>query len=251
MKSNLVASLLGISAILMSNSALASQVTVGPFTDFNEVVSARVPMEFQTLFFRQLHSVAIPNFPNFAIVPPPTSCAPNQAPSCVLFPFHDALLLGGVDFPQRVAGIAFNTVDDADPATDLRITTIYGVNLNAGDGGIQLGGVSSTSPEFTAQNERFIGADGRIYLASASMLLAQDEIRTFLGTGFDLSMLHGDPLKQYYVFETIIPGTDLLTFLAPAPVPGPTTWLLMASGIVMLGGRALRSQISRASADLA
>lgn len=243
MKSYLVASFFAISFLIISSNALASRVTTGPFVDFNDLVlpnPARGPVTAQTLHLVNLHSTAIPNFPYYAIVPPATPCSPNQAPGCVLFPFYDAVIFGGIDFPERIAGIAFHTTDDTDPTSDLRITTIYGINLNANNGTIELNGVSATSPEFLAHDERFIGATGSVYFANDVKILDLEEVRTYLGVGFDLSLLQGDPHRNFYVFDTTIPGADLSTFLAPVTVPGPASWLLMASAIGVFGARVLR-----------
>jgi hypothetical protein len=243
MKTSLLAISAAAASLLIATSAMAAPFTRAPVVDFRaQVTLSLVPNFYNTLSL--LPYIGVPNSsppPNWLMqVNPVTPCAPNTGPPCILFSFYDNITFHGPGpaFPERIIGVAFHSGDDASPTSDLRITTIYGLDLNFGGTALSVGGVDARAPQFVAAGESFLGRDGRSYLASSSRVVPISGLASDLGPAFDLSIFGGDSAGLVYVFDTYIPNGDIQN--VATSVPEPASWALMIAGFGMVGGAARR-----------
>jgi hypothetical protein len=109
----------------------------------------------------------------------------------------------------------------------LRITTIYGRDLNPTGQAFEVTGFNPTAPELTVvPPETFFGNSGTAYTSDFSTVSTLVELPALL-PGFDLSPFLGDPGSIVYVFETTVPAADALL------VSEPSTLGLDAVGLVL------------------
>jgi hypothetical protein len=133
---------------------------------------------------------------------------------------------------KDLLGMFFITGDGDNPDGPIVVTTMYGLDLNAGGPELMMDGFDPLNPEVQfLSGETLIGNSGTEYYSTSSYGgIPVGELATYF-PDFDLSPLSGaDPSSLVYPFSTTVPGSD---FLVPEPGTAALAFVLAISALAM------------------
>lgn len=131
--------------------------------------------------------------------------------------------------PHNIAikGLAYESYENPDFSGNVKITTIYGIDLDPTGTGLEMTGLDAQlASVLSFSDEQFFGDSGTVYNGVSLGTPTLAELPALL-PGYDLSPFQGDPNSIVYMFETIAPSSDFSAI--------PETPSLMLGGLGLLG----------------
>lgn len=232
----------------LGSPTFAQRTTIGPFVDFTGIVGVGLPTSYATqtqmdvamnLWFVATadsnggsSGVQVSSAPVLPITPcNPANGFPPVGNFCGSWSFTDSVTIGS-EKDRAVKGVSFFSYDTSQEAGQVRITTLYGIDLNPAGNQLLIGGIEPSGPQMTFANERITGGGAipQVNSAHFSERVRLSELSQVLGAGFDVSAIRGAPESTVQVFQTDV----FVTSIASA-VPEPSTYALFACGLVAVG----------------
>jgi hypothetical protein len=209
--------------VASSQSSFARTAVGGPFIDLqttlpvDTITGGTAATSFIThIVYNSNATPVLPYQPCSGTIAPPQFCGNFYGADTI------GWVSGGtIDNPFRVIGTLFPVYDDTDASADIHFKTIYGMDLNPDGSVLSMGGISTSQPQISFQDETLVAPDGTTYSGGAATVVAIRDLPGVLGEGFDLSFLQGNPDDVVYLFDTAVPAAGfqalgvLNPFLAP------------------------------------
>jgi hypothetical protein len=145
--------------------------------------------------------------------------------------------------PTPLAGLGFISSGSSSFRTGtLTVTTLYGIDAFPGMPSIGIRGFDAGELVGSFSDEQITGNSGHSFQATVARTVTGGELRSVLGSEFDLRAVAEDSSSVYFMFQTQVPAAELL-----AAVPEPSTYALFAGGLALFALKARRRAASGAA----